>query len=187
MMEALVALINKGDWTQILWYAASLLLAKYAVEIVGVIISNFVKGVHYLQDRVNSTEIGKLLEIDDRFFKKLALAIEAVMPLADDLKARASTGKLTPEDVAALRDKAWEIFKSNLGIKDLLDFGVALIPGFSTSSTPRTIVEDALKTRFMGMHTRAIQQTKQANVINALGGAEEVKKLLRSCSPRSIQ
>lgn len=76
-------------------YLLILAMAHWAIYLVSTVIKGVATGLLYLQDRFNETEIGRRLEIDDRLTKYLVEAVEGMAPLAEDLKAAASDGKLT--------------------------------------------------------------------------------------------
>lgn len=92
-------------------YLLILAMAHWAIYLVSTVIKGVATGLLYLQDRFNETEIGRRLEIDDRLTKYLVEAVEGMAPLAEDLKAAASDGKLTEAEKENLKNKAWEMFK----------------------------------------------------------------------------
>lgn len=183
-MEGLIAAFNTGSYNSLIWAAAMLLLSRYAVDIVTIVITNIVTGLHYLQDRANATEIGKLTDVDDKFFSKMSEAVEAVAPLAEDLKKLSSDGKLTQEDIKALQEKAWELFVDNLGVKDWLDFGASFVPGFKSKESSRAFTEASLKRKFDSMHVRAVDRVKRSRrLLDKIEDPEQLGRALRSLKP----
>jgi hypothetical protein len=180
-MQALLEAFNTGNFNGIIWSLLMVLVSKYSVEIVSGVIKSTVLGLHYLQDRANATELGKATDIDDRFFTKLEQAVEACMPIADDLKAIAANGKLTPEDIKALQEKAWNIFIDNLGVKDWMDFGLSFVPAFKSKDMTRAFTETSLKKKFDSMHTRALDRVKRSRkLLDTVKDTEELKRAIKS-------
>lgn len=144
-------------------YFLIMALAHWAVYLVSAVVKGIVNGIHYLQDRINETEIGKRLDIDDRLSKYLTDAVEGMMPLAEDIKEAAADGKLTDAEKENLKNKAWEMFKGRALPKDWLDFGKILLPNFKPGTTERSVVEDAAKKLFEAKLPKLVQDIKKDN------------------------
>jgi hypothetical protein len=139
-------------------YFLALLILNFSVYIASRVIKGIVEWIHEIGEKFNQTKLGQLTEIDDRFFKRLELAVEGMMPAVEDLKEKAADNKLTAEEMKEVKDKAWELFLKNLGVSDLKDFGKAFVGKGATGDKLKSI----LKEKFESLLPIAVERLKKA-------------------------
>ena len=182
MEESLIKSLLSGDWALLAKTAAALVVLRFGAAAVNYVIGQVYAGLDYLKAKANETRLGKLTQIDDRFFDLCRRAFFNQANMNDALQKAAADGKIDNAEWQSILNAAFEDFKSNMHVSDWTSFAMALL---GNEKAERDQVEAKLKARFMAnARALATEAGTKALTARAMLNAPEIARALVGNSSR---
>lgn len=160
--HTLVSALFSGNIANLVQILLMFVMAHYGGYVIGWLSGKAVLGIAYVAAKLNETQLGRLTQIDDRFFGLLRQSVGNQVNLKTAMAAALADGSLDAEDAKTLAAAAYADFKANLGVKDWADLGLLLL---GSPRASRDDVERKLEARFNANVHNALSETA-ANVIS---------------------